>query len=68
MDPGMRGAGDLSFVAPFMDGLEGLGALGTGAHSPAERVNLDALPMQTERAALMLARLGARPAKEFGRN
>ena len=67
MDPGMRGAGDLSFVAPFMDGLEGLGALGTGSHSPAERVNLNALPMQTERAALTIGRLGARPASEFAR-
>jgi glutamate carboxypeptidase len=67
MDPGSRGAGDLSFVAPFMDGLEGLGALGTGAHSPGERVNLNALPMQTERAALMLARLGAHQASEFTR-
>ncbi len=67
MDPGMRGAGDLSFVAPFMDGLEGLGALGTGAHSPAERVNLQALPMQTERAALTIERLGIKPASEFGK-
>lgn len=67
MDPGMRGAGDLSFVAPFMDGLEGLGALGSGAHSPAERVNLNALSMQTERAALVLARIGARAASEFAR-
>ena len=67
MDPGMRGAGDLSFVAPFMDGLEGLGALGSGAHSPAERVNLNALTMQIERAAVMLERLGARPASEFAR-
>ena len=67
MDPGMRGAGDLSFVAPFTDGLEGLGALGSGAHTPAERVNLNALPMQTERAALMLARLGPHQASEFAR-
>ncbi len=67
MDPGMRGAGDLSFVAPFMDGLEGLGALGTGAHSPAERVNLNALTMQTERAALTIERIGMRPASEFAR-
>jgi glutamate carboxypeptidase len=67
MDPGLRGAGDLSFVAPFMDGLEGLGALGHGAHSPAEQVNLNALTMQTQRAALMLARLGQRPAAEFVR-
>ena len=67
MDPGMRGAGDLSFVAPFMDGLEGLGALGTGAHTPGERVNLNSLTMQTERAAVMLERIGARPASEFAR-
>jgi glutamate carboxypeptidase len=67
MDPGMRGAGDLSFVAPFLDGLEGLGALGTGAHAPGERVNLNTLPMQTERAALMLLRLGGHPASEFVR-
>ena len=67
MDPGLRGAGDLSFVAPFLDGLEGLGALGYGAHAPGERVNLNALTMQTQRAALLLARLGARPASEFAR-
>jgi len=68
MDPGLRGAGDLSFVAPFMDGLEGLGALGRGAHSPAEQVDLNALTMQTQRAALMLVRLGALPASEFARS
>jgi glutamate carboxypeptidase len=68
MDPGLRGAGDLSFVAPFMDALEGLGALGSGAHSPEERVDLNALTMQTQRAALMLARLGARAASEFARS
>lgn len=67
LDPGRRGAGDISFVAPFIDGLDGLGALGSGAHAPEERVNLNALPMQTERAALLLLRLGARPAAEFVR-
>ncbi|HEX9106224.1 MAG TPA: M20/M25/M40 family metallo-hydrolase, partial [Longimicrobiales bacterium] len=65
MDPGLRGAGDISFVAPFTDGLEGLGSLGEGDHSPEEWVNLKALPMQTERAALTIARLGARPARQF---
>ena len=65
MDPGLRGAGDISFVAPFTDGLEGLGSLGEGDHSPDEWVNLKALPMQTERAALTIARLGARPARQF---
>jgi glutamate carboxypeptidase len=47
----------VSFVAPFVDGLDGLGALGSGSHSPDERVNLAALPMQTERAALLIHRL-----------
>ncbi len=56
-DPARRGAGDLSFVAPFIDGIEGLGALGNGAHSPTESVSLPALTMQTERATLMLYRL-----------
>ena len=56
-DPARRGAGDLSFVAPYIDGVEGLGALGSGSHSPNESVNLPALTMQTERAALLLHRL-----------
>ena len=58
LDPGSRGAGDVSFVAPLIDGIDGLGALGTGSHAPDERVNLNALEMQTERAALLLERLG----------
>ncbi len=65
LDPGRRGAGDISFVAPQIDGLDGLGALGTGAHAPGERVNLATLPMQTERAALLFLRLGAQRAAEF---
>jgi glutamate carboxypeptidase len=67
LDPERRGAGDLSFVAPLLDGIDGLGALGSGAHAPEERVNLRALAMQTERAALLMLRLGARPASEFAR-
>ena len=68
LDPGRRGAGDISFVAPLIDGLDGLGALGSGSHSPGERVDLTTLTMQTERAALLLYRLGRRPASQFGRN
>jgi glutamate carboxypeptidase len=66
-DPARRGAGDLSFVAPFIDGLEGLGALGAGAHSPSESVNLPALNLQTERAAVMLHRLGKQRSEDFRR-
>lgn len=57
LDPGRRGAGDISFVAPMLTGLDGLGAMGSGAHTPAERVNLATLPLQTERAAILMYRL-----------
>ena len=57
MDATRRGAGDLSFVAPFIPGVDGLGALGNGAHSPQETVHLPSLQMQTERAAVLMLRL-----------
>ena len=56
-DPGRRGAGDISFVAPYVTGLDGLGVNGTGAHTPDETVNLNSLRMSTERAAVLLYRL-----------
>lgn len=66
-NPATRGAGDLSFVAPYIDGIEGLGALGSGSHSPNESVNLPALIMQTERAAVMLYRLSKEKAASVRR-
>ncbi len=57
LDATRRGAGDLSFVAPYIPGIDGLGALGTGAHSPQETVHLPSLRMQTERAAVLMLRL-----------
>jgi glutamate carboxypeptidase len=57
MDATRRGAGDLSFVAPYIPGIDGLGALGNGAHSPSETVHLPSLQMQTERAAVLMLRL-----------
>ena len=56
-DPTRRGAGDASFVAPFVDVIDGLGADGAGSHSPQERVYLPSLVMQTERAAVVITRL-----------
>jgi glutamate carboxypeptidase len=67
LDPGARGAGDISFVAPLIDGIDGLGALGTGAHAPEERVNVNALQMQTERAAMLFERLGRQSSASFVR-
>jgi glutamate carboxypeptidase len=57
LDPGERGAGDISFVASYVDSLDGLGAIGKGSHSPEEEVNLDAIQPQIQRAALLIYRL-----------
>lgn len=59
LDARNRGAGDLSFVAPHIPGIDGLGAMGGGAHSPQEWVHLPTLEMQTARAAVLMARLTA---------
>jgi glutamate carboxypeptidase len=57
LDAIRRGAGDLSFVAPYVAGMDGLGAIGGGSHSPEEWVNLRSLEMQTARATILMARL-----------
>lgn len=57
LDPGLRGAGDISFVAEYVDAVDGLGTIGTRSHSPDERVNLNSLVPATERAALLIYRL-----------
>lgn len=44
-------------MAPFTDALAGLGVHGTGAHAPGERVDLETMPMQVKRAALLIYRL-----------
>jgi glutamate carboxypeptidase len=57
LDPSRRGGADISFVSEYVDGLAGLGAIGTGAHSPAERVDLSSIPLQAKRAAILIYRL-----------
>jgi glutamate carboxypeptidase len=56
-DPSKRGAGDISFVAHLVDGLDGLGALGDNEHAPGEYIELDELPNLTKRTALLIYRL-----------
>jgi glutamate carboxypeptidase len=56
-DPGSRGAGDVSYVAQYVDCLDGLGASGKGAHAPGETMNLKEFPLLVERTALLLYRL-----------
>lgn len=57
IDPGKRGAADVSFVAPFVACLAGLGPSGEGAHAVGETVDLTSLPQVTKRAALLVYRL-----------
>ena len=56
-DPGARGAGDISYVAAYLDCIDGLGAMGEGAHAPGETINLKTIPFLSKRAALLMNRL-----------
>jgi glutamate carboxypeptidase len=56
-NPGSRGAGDISYVANYLDCLDGLGASGRGAHAPGETINLNEYPSLIKRAAVLIYRL-----------
>jgi len=56
-DPGKRGAGDISYVAAYVDCLDGLGASGMGAHAPGETMDLKEFQILLKRAALYIYRL-----------
>ena len=56
-DPMLRGAGDVSYVAEYLDCMDGLGAWGAGEHAPGETTNIKALPLLAKRAAIYLYRL-----------
>lgn len=57
LPPGQRGAGDVQFVAPLLDSLDGLGATGNGAHSPDEDLEIASIERATIRTAILLYRL-----------
>lgn len=57
LPPGQRGAGDVQFVAPYVDSLDGLGVNGAGAHSPDEVLDIPSIEKSTIRAALLIYRL-----------
>ena len=59
LDPLKRGAADISFVAPDVDSLAGLGAYATGSHGPDETVDLPSIERQATRAAILMSRLAA---------
>ncbi|HKD05469.1 MAG TPA: M20/M25/M40 family metallo-hydrolase [Bryobacteraceae bacterium] len=56
-DPALRGAGDLSFAAPYVASISGLGAYGGGSHAPGETIELKSQTYQTRRVALYLYEL-----------
>ncbi|HKZ64927.1 MAG TPA: M20/M25/M40 family metallo-hydrolase [Chitinophagaceae bacterium] len=56
-DPGSRGAGDISYIANYLDCLDGLGASGKGSHAPGEIINFKEYPKLIRRAALTIYRL-----------
>ena len=60
--PMTRGAGDISFVAPYLPGLVGVGILGEGYHAEGETAYLDSLSKQAKRNALLMERLSHQPA------
>ena len=58
LDPGKRGAADISFVAPHVDAsLAGMGPDGFGEHSEKEGLDLTSFPKTTTRAAILISRL-----------
>lgn len=57
LDPSRRGAADISFVAPYTDGLAGVGPYGKGGHTPHESLDLNSIPLAVQRAAILMYRL-----------
>ncbi|MWV28217.1 M20/M25/M40 family metallo-hydrolase [Aurantiacibacter rhizosphaerae] len=57
--PARRGAADISFVAPYTDGLAGMGPDGSGSHAVGESVDLRSFTRQAQRAAILMSRLAA---------
>ena len=57
LEPLQRGAGDISFVAKYVDSLAGMGAIGGNGHREGEFIDLQYQPTQTKRAALLIYRL-----------
>lgn len=55
--PGGRGAGDVQFAAPYIAGLDGLGALGSGAHTNNEDLELASIERGAIRAAILIYRM-----------
>ncbi|HLA94964.1 MAG TPA: M20/M25/M40 family metallo-hydrolase, partial [Pyrinomonadaceae bacterium] len=54
LDPGDRGAGDISYISDLIPGMDGLGATGGNDHAKGEYADLDTMPIQIKRAAILI--------------
>jgi glutamate carboxypeptidase len=63
LDPGRRGAGDISYISNYVDALDGIGVAGRGGHEPSEDIVLPSLRRASARAAIMIYRLSRQPHK-----
>ena len=63
LDPSLRGAGDVQFVAPYTVGIDGLGAQGRGSHTDDEDLEIASIERGAVRAALLIYRLTQMPGK-----
>jgi glutamate carboxypeptidase len=61
LDPLKRGAGDSAFAAQYIPTLAGVGSSGSGDHSADEKIDLNSLPINSKRAALLIHRLSQMP-------
>ena len=67
VDPMKAGAADISFTSGRIErALDGLGLMGTGGHTVDETADLSTLPMQTQRAAVLMLRLALRSPRRTG--
>lgn len=64
LDPGRRGAGDISYISKYADALDGIGVEGRGGHEPSEDIVLPSLRRSSARAAVMIYRLSRQPTKK----
>ena len=57
LPPGERGAGDVQWVAPYLDCLDGIGSTGGGSHTEREYLQIPSLERGAIRAAIAIYRL-----------
>lgn len=55
--PERRGAADISFIAPHVTSMDGLGVSGEGAHGLGETMSIESMRDATRRAALLIGDL-----------